>query len=80
MAESLLHEVDRRSAVETVRGMGVPEPMSRYVFRHPRACRGHLHDAMDSRHVEVPSFPRPEHGIIATGLGSDGLQRFPSVG
>ena len=63
--EGGLHEVDRRSAVEAVRGVGVPEPVRRDVGRQARSCGRGLADQQERVEIECASIRHdPAEGSV----------------
>jgi hypothetical protein len=64
MAERGLHKVRGRSAIESVRRMGMAQPVRRDVALDLRSHCGSRHDPVRLRRIESPALVREEHRSI----------------
>jgi len=57
MAEGRLNQVDRTAPVQSVRGMGVAEPVTGYVLVDASTLSRLLHNTPDGRLIEMTFLP-----------------------
>lgn len=72
VSERGLHQVDRRSAIEAVRGVCVSEPVCRDLGLQARPRGGGLHHPVDRAWVERPGLPRQEYGRVGRSFAAQG--------
>ncbi len=69
--------MNRRTALQAVGGVRVPEPVRADASRNSGALRSLLHNTQNSRAIQRSAGPRAEHRNIGIYLGTETQQILP---
>jgi hypothetical protein len=68
MAQGRLNQVDRCATVQSVRSMGMAQPVARHFLLDPGPFRRLADDPPDLGFVQMPTLATAEHRIVVSGV------------